>query len=234
MTFGIPVDRFPTSTDCLGLKAGRHVKFLNALRNLEQSSPFYRSESWVIGGGGVDDDNDNKAQDSRDVAGWNAVMSHGSRATPSPPLPALSLSPPNMIMVMVPNPSDILFGRGKPIQMHPGNVWLGSIVEDIVPLYYKETSREGKSNVTQRVVRQVKERGGRFLKPYSDGGPSSAGGCIWIEVNDDQGQEKVATAFRSCRATQKQKSVTQEAQRGMKNEIQEQEQVASKRPRPSA
>jgi hypothetical protein len=183
MTFGIPVDRLPTSTDCLGLKAGRQVKFLNVLRNLEGISSFFKTE---YGNNIIIDTNNTTNTNTDNGGGFNVHNNSNNNAN-------------QMTLVIVPNHSDVLFGRGKPIQMHLGNVWLGSIVEDMVPTYYQESSRDGKAAVAQRVVAQVKERGGRFLKQYQDGSG------IWIEVNDEQGQEKVCTAFRSCRATKKNK-----------------------------
>ena len=206
MTFGIPVDRLPTSTDCLGLKAGRHVKFLNVLRNLEETFPLFQSESGCTN---ISDDEDN--DDGGPLQPIPLPLQQQHRHHHQQQHPKLTL-------VVVPSQHDVLFGRGKPIQLHPGNVWLGSIVEDLVPIYYQETSRDGKTAVAQHVVQLIKSRGGRFLRPYNsstDGGgkggggsggtSNSSGGCIWVEVNDEKGQEKVCTAFRSCRATQKHK-----------------------------
>ena len=97
------------------------------------------------------------------------------------------------VVIETPEPSDVLFGRGRPYQAHSGNVRLHKIV-DRHKYRYSQSRRFDKLAIVDQIVYEVKSKGdggdaGRFLK-RSDNGEH------WEEVTDDVAREKVAHALR--------------------------------------
>ena len=89
---------------------------------------------------------------------------------------------------LLPAPDDVLFGRGKTVVDHPGNVRFRQIV-DTLSRKYEGSGRLEKTCIAQIIVRMVKENTGRFLKREGDGG--------WEEVDEITARRKVAHAFRN-------------------------------------
>lgn len=87
-------------------------------------------------------------------------------------------------------PNDVLFGRGKTVVEHPGNLRFRSIV-GVRMEEYEAASRLEKTCMTENIVQLVKDANGRFLK-RDDGGD-------WEEVDDETARKKVAHAFRNRR-----------------------------------
>jgi hypothetical protein len=94
---------------------------------------------------------------------------------------------------------DVLFGRGKGIQAHPGNKRLRDLVEANLDRY-ERASRLEKTLMAETIVRNIKDTAGRFLKLES---VSHGGG--WTEVNDEIARDKIAHAFRTQRKSLLQK-----------------------------
>lgn len=90
-------------------------------------------------------------------------------------------------------PYDILFGRGKGVQAHPGNKRLREHVETNLERYEKANRLE-KTLIAEMIVRSIKDTSGRFLKLES----ASRGGG-WTEVDFDTARDKIAHAFRTRR-----------------------------------
>eukprot|EP00529_Nitzschia_sp_RCC80_P009908 CAMPEP_0113501294 /NCGR_PEP_ID=MMETSP0014_2-20120614/32868_1 /TAXON_ID=2857 /ORGANISM="Nitzschia sp." /LENGTH=789 /DNA_ID=CAMNT_0000395853 /DNA_START=244 /DNA_END=2613 /DNA_ORIENTATION=- /assembly_acc=CAM_ASM_000159 len=94
---------------------------------------------------------------------------------------------------------DVLFGRGKGIQAHPGNKRLRELVEANLERYDR-ASRLEKTLMAETIVRNIKDTSGRFLKLDN---ASQGGG--WTEVNDEIARDKIAHAFRTQRKSLLQK-----------------------------
>eukprot|EP00934_Nitzschia_sp_Nitz4_P002914 Nitzschia sp. Nitz4//scaffold95_size97785//49428//50956//NITZ4_004668-RA/size97785-augustus-gene-0.99-mRNA-1//1//CDS//3329560475//2904//frame0 len=88
------------------------------------------------------------------------------------------------------HPNDVLFGRGKTVVEHPGNLRFRTIVGMKMD-EYEAASRLEKTCMTENIVQLVKDSRGRFLK-RDDGGD-------WEEVDDETARKKVAHAFRNRR-----------------------------------
>jgi hypothetical protein len=119
----------------------------------------------------------------------------GSTITNRPPA-KFCKSPAKPYVIRDPLPSDILLGRGKPIQERPGNVRFREMIDTHKDKYEQQGAR-GKASAY--IVRLVKEEGGRFLKELDRGGG-------WIEVDDAAARTKVSHAFRfrkGCKAPAK-------------------------------
>jgi hypothetical protein len=89
--------------------------------------------------------------------------------------------------VELPGRDDILFGRGRKYQFHPGNNKMRVLVRDLYP-QYSELSKVKKVEMAWSVTLDLKKNG-RFLKQHPENG-------YWMPVPDDEAQKKVAVAFR--------------------------------------
>jgi hypothetical protein len=108
--------------------------------------------------------------------------------------------PNNVTIVEFPVNGDILCGRGKPLQNHPGNVLLRELAESKLSEYIGAPYGL-KSDMHEHVVRLVKKKtGARFLKQESVGG-------WWVQAPEDVAFEKVAHAFRTVMARQSKNTV---------------------------
>ena len=111
-------------------------------------------------------------------------MSDDSETAASPSLVSASTSG------AVPQPDDVLFGRGKGIQNHGGNVRFREIVDRYADSY-EASSRTEKAKIAEKIVEIVKGSNGRFLKRRHDD--------EWEEVDDRTARRKVAHLFRNRR-----------------------------------
>ena len=92
--------------------------------------------------------------------------------------------------IMLPGPYDVLVGRGKFIQDHPGNFRYRHVIENHMLRYEQSSKRVEKTNLTSEIVQVVKGYGGRFLKQENGG---------WIEIDDESARDKVSHSFRNLR-----------------------------------
>jgi hypothetical protein len=86
----------------------------------------------------------------------------------------------------LPNCHDVLLGKGKPIQHHPGNIQLRSLVENHME-EYNATERGLKAIVIVKVLETVKAASGRFLEKDEHG--------WWQEVSEHDAKGKIAKLF---------------------------------------
>lgn len=92
----------------------------------------------------------------------------------------------------MPNCKDVLVGKGKPIQLHPGNLFFRQSVEYHLPEFVNANKKADKTHLNRQIVKLIKNGGGRFLKRDPVG--------WWEEVTDDEAREKVSKTFGSARA----------------------------------
>ncbi|KAG7350478.1 hypothetical protein IV203_009838 [Nitzschia inconspicua] len=94
--------------------------------------------------------------------------------------------------VETPTDQDVLFGRGRPYQSHPGNVNLHRLVA-LHKDRYERSRRFDKLAIADQIVYEIKFGGGkspgRFLRRVE-------GKDYWEEAPDDVSREKVAHALR--------------------------------------
>jgi hypothetical protein len=85
-------------------------------------------------------------------------------------------------------PLDVLLGRGRANDDHPGNKYFQAIADTYSSGYNATTSRNEKSRITQELVSKIKETG-RFLKyDIASGG--------WVAVLDEVARIKASQALR--------------------------------------
>jgi hypothetical protein len=91
--------------------------------------------------------------------------------------------------VLEPTKDDVLLGRGKPFQNHPGNQRMLEIVDERKEQYLA-VKRDQKRAIVEEVLGVIQEGGASFLK-------RSADGHYWKEVEPAISFEKVSHALRS-------------------------------------
>ena len=99
--------------------------------------------------------------------------------------------------ITIPQRFDVLFGRGKGVTGHTGNVRVGYLIE-VHRNEYENADKMTKTRIASSIVRMVHESNGRFLKK-EDG--------VWVEVSDEVAREKVSHFFRNLRGRGKTKSL---------------------------
>lgn len=92
--------------------------------------------------------------------------------------------------VLIPRRFDVLFGRGRDIRVHTGNLRAAHLVEMHQAEYEKATKSE-KTNIAGKIVTMVHESRGRFLKWEETG---------WLEVGDSLARDKISHFFRHLRS----------------------------------
>lgn len=102
--------------------------------------------------------------------------------------------------VDLPSKIDVLLGRGKPFNVHPGNRLLHELVENYFERYDKMT-RDAKTGLAEEIVTIVHSFSGQFLKQDAKAG-------MWVPVSQLEARNKVTHSFRRKRefdlkATQK-------------------------------
>lgn len=96
--------------------------------------------------------------------------------------------------LLEPTEGDVIFGRGKGIQNHAGNIRLRQLIDSYRPRY--ESARLlDKTVIADELVQEFKYVSGRFLKKDGDDG--------WVEVTDEMAREKISHVFRDRRRKNK-------------------------------
>jgi len=98
---------------------------------------------------------------------------------------------PNALRVKIPESSDILFGRGRGFQEHPGNQNMLRIISKCKKSY-KSQKRSEKRDFVEAVYDEITKDGSRFLKKLE-------GENCWVEVSIPISLEKVSHTLRGKR-----------------------------------
>jgi hypothetical protein len=96
---------------------------------------------------------------------------------------------PNSGKIERPGPYDVLFGRGKPYQIHKGNRRFHKIVAAHKPRYLRSKQNQ-KCDIAKMVIKLVQQGNSapvRFLRRE---------GYFWVEVPNEVAREKVSHALR--------------------------------------
>jgi hypothetical protein len=97
---------------------------------------------------------------------------------------------PNAERVFKVHNQDIVFGRGKGFQNHPGNQRMREIIHKY-KAGYRSLKRTKKRELVQSIYDELTEGGARFLKKLDDNG-------IWVKVDTPIALQKVSHTLR-CR-----------------------------------
>lgn len=128
-----------------------------------------------------------KKKTSRKYKRQNGTTST-ARATSSPPPPPLTLFGGNQTRKGTPEQNDVLSGRGGNINSHHGNVAFRRLVAGRKNDYNLTTNKEKKAAISQEIIQQVHDIGGKFLRKENDGS--------WVELEMKQTLAKTSQALR--------------------------------------
>ena len=92
--------------------------------------------------------------------------------------------------------ADVLFGRGKKSNNHDGNKSFRGIVMRMAT-QYKDCNRTQKTALSNSIVNEILNRGGRFLTPVS------RESNLWVEMRGVALRKKTSQALRDCTIYQK-------------------------------
>lgn len=132
-----------------------------------------------------------KALSRADSTGGSVVTSNGNGNPKQPVISWSSDASGNAEDTAIEiHPNDVLFGRGKTVVEHVGNLRFRNIVGMQMDAY-EAANRLEKTYITEQIVEAIMSSDGRFLK-RDDGGD-------WEEVDHETARKKVAHAFRNRR-----------------------------------
>jgi hypothetical protein len=94
-----------------------------------------------------------------------------------------------MAVRITPSANDILFGRGKRFQNHPGNLRMRKIIRKYKNIYSAQKGQHRKRLVVENAYNEIIDGGARFVK-------QSEGKGEWVEVVMHEALEKVAHTIR--------------------------------------
>lgn len=112
---------------------------------------------------------------------------------------------------MVYNDNDVLLGRGRLLQKHPGNVYFRDLITSQIDKY-NAAGKWDKTAMADEILQKIKQRNGRFLKECrdsdignnnSDKNKSSLISSLWVEIDHTDARYKVAYTFRTYRKSLK-------------------------------
>ena len=115
----------------------------------------------------------------------------GGGNTRSIPPPTNEVLPRGIGPIDVPNPNDVLSGRGGRINAHPGNVQFRTIIGSMKSTYLSPKTRKlEKAHIANDIVRRIRrlDPPGRFLKEDKDG--------TWWDIGDEKARKKAGQALR--------------------------------------
>jgi hypothetical protein len=92
--------------------------------------------------------------------------------------------------VPFPRSCDVVLGKGRPFQTFPGNKSLSDILGARHEEYFSLKGQAEKTAMSTSIVKELKERGTRFLK-------RTPSGNAWEEITDLAARDKVAHGFRN-------------------------------------
>ncbi|GFH61087.1 hypothetical protein CTEN210_17563 [Chaetoceros tenuissimus] len=100
-----------------------------------------------------------------------------------------------LVRIRNPTKEDVLCGRGGGINAHEGNVAFRQMVHEQKERYNVAANKQEKAEISQQIVDQIKEKGGRFLQKDDSRGYSSSG-SFWVEIDNMKAIAKTSQALR--------------------------------------
>ena len=95
---------------------------------------------------------------------------------------------------LVPNPNDVLLGRGRPFQLYSGNIAMSSLIDE-QRARYMAARKMDKKMITSEIVKEINRCGGRFLKRVNN--KKNATDADWEVVDFETARLKVSHSFRT-------------------------------------
>ena len=164
----------------------------------------------------------NSKNEMAEMGGESRIYPNTSISSPSPTAfvntSAVSSSTASMnqapIAASEPTKYDVVVGRGKNIDAHPGNVQFRNLLREKYMEEYEKAPKFRKTELAERIIRHLTDSNIRFLQKNvtsekDAGGNGMVDGEQWIEVDFSTIREKIGRTFRRLRESEKQKSKRQ-------------------------
>lgn len=100
---------------------------------------------------------------------------------------------------IVPQPNDVLLGRGSALMFHPGNLRYRQLVRDRKAAYCSFDDQTHKQDIASSILDIIREDGGRFLERRENSSQEET----WCVVNDRRALEKTKQSLREKRGKRK-------------------------------
>lgn len=175
---GIPLDKFPVD-----MNGGLRVGILNAWchKYLEKQGGI--EEDYEDGASSLSDhdDDDNNLGDGNSAPS-RARANNGNGQQPP--------SAPNNEAIEGIWETDVLLGRGRLVQYHPGNIRFRDFLDEHIE-EYESLARNQRRRACSDLARELISNGTRFLK--------QAEGDMWERCNFEEAVDKVAQFYRTRR-----------------------------------
>ena len=148
-----------------------------------------------------------KAEEDADIHPNTAVSSPSCEALVQMPSVCRSSSSTSMHESLAPTKYDVIIGRGKNIDAHPGNIQFRKVLREKYMQEYEKASKFRKTELAERIIHDLTESNIRFLK--MDGASHGKGASDgidtepWIEVDFSTIREKIGRTFRRLRESDK-------------------------------
>lgn len=115
-----------------------------------------------------------------------------------PLLPSLAtMSPCSSFLIDTPSSNDVLCGKDKTYQLHPGNRLYRRLIEETAVVYSTVATKQHKMQMTQQIVATMMHtHNARFIRNLEDGEG-------WEEISHQQARDKTSHALRFCAASLK-------------------------------
>lgn len=88
-----------------------------------------------------------------------------------------------------PGDGDILCGKDKTFNLHPGNLRFRQLIEAHAPAYARADSKQNKMKITKSIVDTIQIHGSRFLEKVD-------GSLYWSELANAKARDKTSHALR--------------------------------------
>lgn len=100
----------------------------------------------------------------------------------------------NFPIIDNPSSNDVLCGKDKTYQLHPGNRLYRQLIEEVAARYSTVATKQDKMSMTLNIVHTMMHtHGARFLRPLSDD--------TWVEITHQMARDKTSHALRFCAAS---------------------------------
>jgi hypothetical protein len=108
---------------------------------------------------------------------------------------------------LVPNPNDVLFGRGKEVNNHEGNVRFRMFAQERLIEYSSCKNKRTKDAIARQIVEAVDGLGGRFLRKAVQETCLADEPLPWMIVDEEAVLSKVKQTFRDLMAASRRQSI---------------------------
>lgn len=100
------------------------------------------------------------------------------------------------MLIETPASNDVLCGKDKTFQLHPGNRLYRRLIEEAAVHYSTVATKQDKMGMTQQIVHtMMHEHEARFLRHSSDSDE------LWEEITHQMARDKTSHALRFCAAS---------------------------------